>query len=141
MYITIITLILAAAGFVSGRLRADIVALIALLILTISGILTTQEALSGFSNPIVIMMIGLFIVGGAVFNTGLAKMLGARLSKLGGNSPTRLFLVVVLATGIIGGFVSNTGTVALMLPIVVSMAAATGSSASRFLMPIAFASS
>ncbi|MCX4331137.1 MAG: SLC13 family permease [Muribaculaceae bacterium] len=141
MYITITTLILAAAGFVSGRLRADIVALIALLILTISGILTTQEALSGFSNPIVIMMIGLFIVGGAVFNTGLAKMLGARLSKLGGNSPTRLFLVVVLATGIIGGFVSNTGTVALMLPIVVSMAAATGSSASRFLMPIAFASS
>ena len=62
MYITITTLILAAAGFVSGRLRADIVALIALLILPISGILTTQEALSGFSNPIVIMMIGLFIV-------------------------------------------------------------------------------
>lgn len=141
MYITIITLILAAAGFVWGRIRADVVALIALLVLTLSGILTTQEALSGFSNPIVIMMAGLFIVGGAVFNTGLAKMLGARLSKLGNGSPTRLFLVVVLATGLIGGFVSNTGTVALMLPIVVSMAAAAGTSASRFLMPLAFASS
>lgn len=141
MYLTIITLLLAAAGFVWGRIRADIVAMIALLVLTLSGILTTQEALSGFSNPIVIMMVGLFVVGGAIFNTGLAKMLGSRLSHIGNGSPTRLFLVVVLATGLIGGFVSNTGTVALMLPIVVSMAAASGASASRFLMPIAFASS
>lgn len=141
MLITIITLVLAAAGFAWGRIRADIIALIALLVLTLSGILTTQEALSGFSNPIVIMMVGLFVVGGAIFNTGLAKMIGARLSRLGNGSPTRLFLVVVLATGVIGGFVSNTGTVALMLPIVVSMAAAAGATASRFLMPLAFASS
>lgn len=141
MWITILTLVLAAAGFVWGRIRADIVALIALLILTLSGILTTQEALSGFSNPIVIMMVGLFVVGGAIFNTGLAKMMGAKLSRLGNGSPTRLFLVVVLATGVIGGFVSNTGTVALMLPIVVSMAASAGAPASRFLMPLAFASS
>lgn len=141
MLITIVTLVLAAAGFVWGRIRADIIALIALLVLTLSGILTTQEALSGFSNPIVIMMVGLFVVGGAIFNTGLAKMIGARLSKLGDGSPTRLFLVVVLATGIIGGFVSNTGTVALMLPIVVSMASAAGAPAARFLMPLAFASS
>ena len=141
MLITIITLVLAAAGFVWGRIRADIIALIALLVLTLSGILTTQEALSGFSNPIVIMMVGLFVVGGAIFNTGLAKMIGARLSRLGNGSPTRLFLVVVLATGVIGGFVSNTGTVALMLPIAVSMAAAAGATASRFLMPLAFASS
>lgn len=141
MYITLITLLLAATGFVWGRIRADIVALIALLVLTLSGTLTTQEALSGFSNPIVIMMVGLFVVGGAIFNTGLAKMLGARLSQAGNGSPTRLFLVVVLATGLIGGFVSNTGTVALMLPIVVSMATSSGVSASRFLMPLAFASS
>ncbi|MDE6178470.1 MAG: anion permease, partial [Duncaniella sp.] len=141
MAITVITLLFAAAGFVWGRIRADVVALIALVVLTVSGILTTQQALSGFSNPIVIMMVGLFVVGGAIFNTGLAKMLGARLLKLGGGDPTRLFLVVVLATGLIGGFVSNTGTVALMLPIVVSMAASSGSSPSRFLMPLAFASS
>ncbi len=141
MLITIVTLVLAAAGFVWGRIRGDIVALIALLVLTLSGILTTGEALSGFSNPIVIMMVGLFVVGGAIFNTGLAKVIGARLSKLGNGSPTKLFLVVVLSTGLIGGFVSNTGTVALMLPIVVSMAAGAGASASRFLMPLAFASS
>ncbi|MDE5750540.1 MAG: anion permease, partial [Duncaniella sp.] len=141
MVITLVTLLLAAAGFVWGRIRADVVALIALVILCVCGIITTPEALSGFSNSIVIMMVGLFVVGGAIFNTGLAKMLGARLLKLGGGKPTRLFLVVVLSTGIIGGFVSNTGTVALMLPIVVSMAAASGSSPSRYLMPLAFASS
>lgn len=141
MILTLVTLALAAAGFVWGKLRADIVAIIALLVLATGGVITTQEALSGFSNPIVVMMVGLFIVGGAIFNTGLAKMLGARLLQLGGNNPTRLFLVVVLATGVIGGFVSNTGTVALMMPIIVSMAAATGTSPARYLMPIAFASS
>lgn len=141
MLISLLTLALAVAGFIWGRVRADVVALLALMLLAVSGTVTTQEALSGFSNPIVIMMIGLFVVGGAIFNTGLAKMLGARLLKLGGGSSTRLFLVVVLATGLIGGFVSNTGTVALMLPIVVSMAAASGTSASRLLMPLAFASS
>lgn len=141
MIISLLTLLLAVAGFMWGKLRSDLVALMALVVLAICGIVTTQEALSGFSNPIVIMMIGLFVVGGAIFNTGLAKKLGASLVKLGGGNPTRLFLVVVLATGLIGGFVSNTGTVALMLPIVVSMAAASGTSASRLLMPLAFASS
>ena len=141
MFITLLALALAAAGFVWGKIRSDIVALISLVILAVAGILTPQEALSGFSTPIVIMMAGLFIVGGAIFNTGLAKMIGAKLLKLGGNSPVRLFLVVVIATGMIGGFVSNTGTVAIMLPIIVSMASAANISASRYLMPVAFASS
>lgn len=117
------------------------VALIALITLSISGILTTEESLSGFSNSIVIMMIGLFVVGGAIFQTGLAKMIGARLLKLAGDSELRLFLLVVGVTSIIGAFVSNTGTVALMLPIVVSIANGAGIGTSRFLMPLAFASS
>ena len=141
MLITVITLLIAAIFFAFGKIRSDVVALIALMVLVCAGILNVQEALSGFSNPIVIMMAGLFVVGAAVFNSGLAKKIGASLSRLGGDNPTRLFIVVVLATGIIGGFVSNTGTVALMLPIVVSMAASSSVSPSRFLMPIAFASS
>lgn len=141
MLITLITLLVAAIFFAFGKIRSDVVALIALMVLVCAGILDVQEALSGFSNPIVIMMAGLFVVGAAVFNSGLAKKMGANLSRLGGDNPTRLFIVVVLATGVIGGFVSNTGTVALMLPIVVSMAASSSVSPSRFLMPIAFASS
>lgn len=141
MALTLITLLGASIFFVWGRIRADIVALIALLALAISGILTPAEALSGFSNPIVIMMIGLFVVGGAIFNTGLAKIIGTKLLSLSAGSPMRLFLVVVLGTAFIGAFVSNTGTVALMLPIVVSMAATNGASSTRLLMPLAFASS
>ncbi len=141
MLITILTLIFAASFFAWGKIRSDVVALIALIILSISGILTTEESLSGFSNSIVIMMIGLFVVGGAIFQTGLAKMIGARLLKLAGDSEIKLFLLVIGVTSIIGAFVSNTGTVALMLPIVVSIANSAGIRTSRFLMPLAFASS
>ena len=141
MIATIIILLISAALFVSGRFRSDMVALCALLALLLCQILTPTEALAGFSNSTVIMMIGLFIVGGGIFQTGLAKMIGGQVIKLAGTSETRLFLLVMLVTALIGGFVSNTGTVALMLPIVVSMAAYAGTSSRRLLMPLAFASS
>ena len=141
MWITIAILIISAALFANGRIRSDIVALCALCALLIFQILTPAEALSGFSNSVVIMMVGLFVVGGAIFQTGLAKMISSRILKLAGKSETRLFLLVMLVTAGIGGFVSNTGTVALMLPIVVSLAASANLNASRLLMPLAFASS
>ena len=87
------------------------------------------------------MMVGLFIVGGGIFQTGLANMIGSKVMALAGKSELRLFLLVMIVTSSIGMFVSNTGTVALMLPIVVSMAAAAGTSSRRLLMPLAFASS
>ena len=141
MWITIAILVISAALFANGKIRSDIVALCALCALLVFQILTPAEALSGFSNSVVIMMVGLFVVGGAIFQTGLAKMISSRILKLAGNSETRLFLLVMLVTAGIGGFVSNTGTVALMLPIVVSLAASANLNASRLLMPLAFASS
>ena len=141
MIATLIILLVSAILFVSGRVRSDLVALCALLALLLCQILTPAEALSGFSNTTVIMMIGLFIVGGGIFQTGLAKMIGSKVMSLAGNSELRLFLLVMIVTSAIGMFVSNTGTVALMLPIVVSMAAAAGTSSRRLLMPLAFASS
>ena len=141
MLITILILAVSAAFFVSGKFRSDIVALCSLTALLIFQILTPEEALSGFSNQVVIMMIGLFVVGGAIFQTGLAKMISSRILKLAGKNELVLFLLVMLVTGGIGAFVSNTGTVALMLPIVVSLAYNAGMSPSRLLMPLAFASS
>ncbi len=141
MIATLIILLISAILFVSGKVRSDLVALCALLALLLCQILTPDEALSGFSNTTVIMMIGLFIVGGGIFQTGLAKMIGSKVMTLAGNSELRLFLLVMIVTSAIGMFVSNTGTVALMLPIVVSMAAAAGTSSRRLLMPLAFASS
>ena len=127
--------------FAIGKIRSDVVALCALIVLLVSGILTPDEALSGFSNSVVIMMVGLFVVGGAIFQTGLAKMISGRIMRLAGDSELRLFLLVMAVTSAIGAFVSNTGTVALMLPIVVSLAAKAHVNASRLLMPLAFASS
>lgn len=141
MIATLIILLISAALFVSGKVRSDLVALCALLALLLCQVLTPAEGLAGFSNSTVIMMVGLFIVGGGIFQTGLAKMIGGQVIKLAGTSETKLFLLVMLVTAFIGAFVSNTGTVALMLPIVVSMAAHAGTSSRRLLMPLAFASS
>ena len=141
MIATLIILLISAILFVSGKVRSDLVAICALLALLLCQVLTPAEGLSGFSNTTVIMMVGLFIVGGGIFQTGLAKMIGSKVMSLSGNSETRMFLLVMLVTGVIGAFVSNTGTVALMLPIIVSMATGAGKSPRRFLMPLAFASS
>ena len=141
MITTLIILALSAVFFVNGKLRSDLAALCALVLLIVFNILTPEEALSGFSNPIVIMMVGLFVVGGAIFKTGLAKMISSKILRLAGKSELKLFILIMMVTAFIGAFVSNTGTVALMLPIVVSMAASANISPGRFLMPLAFASS
>ena len=134
-------MVITVALFIWGRVRADIVALTALAALLVLGILTPAEALAGFSSPIVIMMIGLFVVGGAIMQTGLAKLTGNKLMALSRGNETITFLLVMLVTSFIGAFVSNTGTVALMMPIIMSIAAGSGMQSSRFLMPLAFAGS
>ena len=138
---TVVILLLSVCFFISGKVRSDIVALCALVSLILLGILEPKEALSGFSSNVIIMMIGLFVVGGAIFQTGLAKMISSKLMKLAGNSETRLFVLVMFVTSLMGAFVSNTGTVAIMIPIVVSMAMSVKMNPSRLLMPLAFASS
>ena len=141
MITTLVVLALSMFFFVHGKVRSDIVALCALVCLIVFGILSPEEALSGFSNSVVIMMVGLFVVGGAIFKTGLAKMISSKMLKLAGTSQLKLLVLIMVVTAFIGAFVSNTGTVALMLPIVVSMAAGANISPSRLLMPLAFASS
>ena len=84
MLVTIIILAVSIIFFVSGKVRSDLVALCALLALLIFQILTPEEGLSGFSNSTVIMMVGLFIVGGGIFQTGLAKMISGKILKLAG---------------------------------------------------------
>lgn len=139
--ITLGILIIASFFFMRGKVRSDLVALCALLALTLFGILTPSEALEGFSNSVVVMMVGLFVVGGGIFRTGLAKMMSSKILQLAGNNENLLFILVMLVTASIGAFVSNTGTVAVMMPIIVSMAASANISPRRYLMPLAFASS
>ena len=141
MITPIVILAVSAIFFVIGKIRSDIVALCTLLSLILTNVLTPAEALSGFSNPVIIMMIGLFIVGGAILQTGLAKTISGKILKTVGTNDTVILIVVMLVTAVIGAFVSNTGTVALMLPIVVSIASRARVSAKKLLMPLAFASS
>jgi di/tricarboxylate transporter len=140
MTTTLIILAIAAFLFVQGSIRSDLVAACALLALLLTGVLTVQEALSGFSNPIVIMLVSLFIVGGAVLRTGLAALISKKIVGLAGKNESRLFVLIMLVTCGLGAFVSNTGTTAVMMPIVISLSLAAGASPSRFLMPLAFAS-
>lgn len=139
--LTLAILFVSAIFFMRGKVRSDLVALCALLALMLVGILNPGEALAGFSSTVVIMMIGLFVVGAGIFRTGLAKMISSRILRLGGKNENVLFILVMLVTAFIGAFVSNTGTVAVMMPIVISMAASSGISTRRYLMPMAFASS
>ena len=141
MIATLIILALSAVFFAMGKVRSDLVALCALVALLLTGTLTPQEAISGFSNQVVIMMVGLVVVGGAIVQTGLAKKASGKLMMLAGDNEIGLFLLLMVVTAVIGAFVSNTGTVALMMPIVVSLAQKAKIRASRLLMPLAFASS
>ena len=97
---TLAILLFSVMFFITGKIRSDIVALCALVALIVLGILTPEEALSGFSSTVIIMMVGLFVVGGAIFQTGLAKMISSRLMKFAGNSEVKLFVLVMLVTSL-----------------------------------------
>src|SRR5215469_828053 len=105
MYITLVILVLATVFFVIGKIRSDLVALCALILLMLFSILTPAEALSGFSSSIVIMMVGLFVVGGGIFRTGLANVISRKILTMAGTNQTKLFILIMLITGAIGAFV------------------------------------
>lgn len=127
--------------FLVPRFRSDLVALCSLLALYLTGLLTVSEALSGFSNSVVIMIAALFIVGEGVFQTGLAQKAGNLLVKLTGNSEFKMTVFMMLVVAILSGFISNTGTVAILLPVVVALSRQMHLHPGKLLMPLAFASS
>jgi di/tricarboxylate transporter len=126
--------------FASDRMRLDIVALLALLALSLTGVLTPAEALAGFSDPVVIMIAGLFIVGGALFRTGVAERVGRSLGSIAGSSRVGLTAAVMLGAGVLSGFMSSTGTVAVMLPVTAALAWNARISPSLLLIPLSVGS-
>lgn len=144
LWSTVVTLCVIAGTvifFVMGRFRTDLIALCALLCLMLGGVLTPTEALTGFSSTVILTIAGMFIVGGAIVRSGLAAVISGRILKMAGTNRMLLFTLVMLISALVGAMVSNTGTVAIMMPIVVSMAYTVKMSPSRFLMPLAFMSS
>jgi di/tricarboxylate transporter len=126
--------------FVSDRVRLDVVAVAAILVLMLSGLLTPGEALAGFGDPVVLLIAGLFVVGEGLYRTGVAFAVGDWLMRVAGTNERRLLVMLMLVVAGLSAFMSSTGAVAIFIPIVLSLAAKAGISPSRLLLPIALAS-
>lgn len=140
MYLMIIILIITIALFIWGKYSPDVVALLSMVSLFAFGILDSKEALSGFSNPTVIMIAALFIIGEGLSQTGWTAQAGQKFVQWAGKSFPKLLIILTLGSGVLSGFVSNTGTVATLLPVTISSAWKMGTLPSKVLMPVAFGS-
>ena len=126
--------------FVTEWLRVDVVSLLVLLALLITGLITPEAAFSGFSSPAVLTVWAVFIVSGGLFHTGVANLLGDRLLKIAGSSPRRLVGLIMATVGVMSGVMNNVGATAVLMPAVVSISRKARVSASKLLMPLAFGS-
>jgi len=131
-------LALAVMLFVTERLRVDLVALLVLVSLTLTDLVTPVEALSGFSNSAVVTVWAMFILSGGLSRTGVAHLVGRQVLRLAGQSEVRLVAVMMLTAGIMSSFMNNIGVVALLLPVVMDIARRTGRPPSKLLIPLAF---
>ncbi len=140
MYLLLIILGITIGLFIWGKFSPDIVALLSMISLFVFGILDAEETLSGFSNPTVIMIAALFIIGEGLSQTGWTAQAGQKFVEWAGRSFPKLLIILTLGSGVLSGFVSNTGTVATLLPVTISSAWSIGTLPSKVLMPVAFGS-
>ena len=130
---------IAAVLMASNRVRFDIVALLVVLALILSGVLSVSEALSGFGNPVVIMVAGLLVIGEMLDRTGVAAAVGDFILEKGGASETRLLVALMVGAALLGAVMSSTAVVAIFIPITLRIAAETSLNASRLLIPMSYA--
>ncbi len=132
-------LVAAIVMFVTERIRVDVVALMVLVSLALTGLVTPAEALSGFANLAVVTVWAVLILSAGLARTGVAGLIGRPVLRLAGESEARLIALIMLLVGVLSGFMNDIGVAALMLPVVVDIARRTGRPPSRLLMPLAFA--
>ena len=128
-----------AALMASNRVRFDIVSLLVVLSLMLSGVLSVGEALSGFGNPVIILVACLLVVGEMLDRTGVAAAIGDWILKKGGSNETRLLIVIMVGAAVLGAVMSATAVVAIFIPIVLRVAAETNLNVSRMLLPMSYA--
>lgn len=136
----VVLLILGAAValFVWDKLRVDVVALMVLVTLVLTGLVKGADAFAGFSNPAVVTVWGVFIVSGGVSQAGVGDLIARRMMRWAGGSPRKLLVGIMLASGLISSFMNNVGAVALLLPAVIAVGRQLRISPSKLLMPLAF---
>ncbi|HHC4175401.1 SLC13 family permease [Klebsiella pneumoniae] len=132
-------LAIAVVLFATGKVRMDAIALMVIVAFVLSGTLTLNEAFSGFSDPNVILIAALFIIGDGLVRTGVATKMGAWLVSVAGNSETKMLIYLMLTVAGLGAFMSSTGMVAIFIPVVLSVSARMNTSPSRLMMPLSFA--
>jgi len=130
---------LAVLLFITERVRVDLVALLVMASLALTGILTPVEALSGFSNAAVVTVWAVLILSAGLARTGVAGSVGHRVLGLAGNGEARLILLIMLMVGALSGFMNSIGVASLFLPVVIDIARRTKIPPSKLLMPLAFA--
>ena len=135
----LIILGLAIILFVTERIRPDLTALLVLVSLAISGIITPEEALSGFSSPAVVTVWAILILSGALSQTGISNLVGKRILHWSGSGEGKLLFVIMLTAGIFSGLMNSIGVVSLFLPVVIDIAHTTRRAPSKLLMPLSFA--
>lgn len=123
--------------FVTERIKMDVVALLVLVSLAVTGLVTPTQALSGFSNPAVITVLAMFMISGGLSRTGVANQIGRQVLRLAGDSEGRLIVVIMSTAAVMSAFMNNVGVAAMMLPVVMDIARRIGRSPSRLLMPLA----
>jgi di/tricarboxylate transporter len=133
-------LVLAVALFATERLPVDVITLLLLVVLVGSGVLTPAEAFEGFSSDIIIILGSIFVISGALQETGLLNAVGERLVRLGECGPKTLLLILMGSAGSVSAFMNNTTVAAMLVSPVIGMARNAKTSPSRLLMPLAFAS-
>jgi len=132
-------LIVAIILFVTGKLRMDVVALLVIIAFVLSGTLTLQEATAGFSDPNVILIAALFVIGDGLVRTGVALQMGEWLVRVAGSSETKMLILLMFTVAGLGAFMSSTGVVAIFIPVVLSVAVKMGTAPGRLMMPLSFA--
>lgn len=130
----------AVALFATEKLRVDLIALLVLLALALSGLVSPGEVFAGFASPAVVTVWAVYIVSGALFKTGVADFLGERLIRLAGHSEPRLIAIIMLSCGLMSAFMNNIGATAVLLPAVVGISRQAKVPLSRLLIPLSFSS-
>ena len=139
LFLTLMLLMAAIILFVHNKIRMDVVALLVMLFFYLSGILSTQEIFVGFSDPNIILIALLFIVGESLVRTGIAYHVSDGILKVAGNSEAKVLILLMLSVAGLGAFMSSTGVVAVFIPVVIMICRQMNISPKRLMMPLSVA--
>ena len=139
MLIAVLTLAGAAVLLVTNWIRGDLVAVLVMLTLMLTGVLEPGDALSGLSSPVVVIIASMFVISEAIVHTGLAQRMGETIIDRGGTSEVRLLVLLMAGSALVGSFMSSTATAAIFIPITLAVAEKAGLNHRRLLIPLAAA--